>query len=536
MVTLEGLHAADRRFIGELASRLGREPAELLAECLVAGASPIRTVVRGGRFETLSLRELGPALRLHQDGDVLPFGLLDALVELDCTGLGLSALELEGLPRLRVLCCGDNHLTHLEPSDAPLLERLDCSANRLMVLDLRRNPALAEVDCSGNQLTAVLFAPRSALRLLRCARNELMVLDLGEQPVLEALHAFRNPLLALRMGSAPALHTLDCARGELTSLDLSGCPGLAHLDCARNRLDALDVAPCRELRHLDCSGNYVDRLDLTELSALQSVRCSANQLRELRLGAHPALDELLCAENRLRALDVSQCPALAVLECGGNELTALDLSGNPALCAVDARGNSLRDVQFAAPGLAHLLLSDNPLRAVDVRALPELCRFEVDARVEILAEEAQLRRLDGLRRSLEGVDLSELDTFALHAYAIALEGADEARMLEVIRHPRCDLGTALLLYWMNAPHYYLRYGSREEVEPFERPGWDLLVEIEQRVAEGFYQTAHIWFDPTHDKQIRSVRGYDWTRPVREARGPVRRSIPERMMEASRTSP
>ena len=99
-------------------------------------------------------------------------------------------------------------------------------------------------------------------------------------------------------------------------------------------------------------------------------------------------------------------------------------------------------------------------------------------------------------------------------------------------HPACDLGTALMVYWTSAPHYYLQYASRDEVEAYEVPGWDLVTGIEQRVESGFYASQEIWFDPRNDKQTRSVRGHDWTADDRLVRRPAKRSIPERMLQPS----
>ena len=75
-------------------------------------------------------------------------------------------------------------------------------------------------------------------------------------------------------------------------------------------------------------------------------------------------------------------------------------------------------------------------------------------------------------------------------------GHEELR--KVVRHPLCDLGTALLVYWRGSPGYYLQYASRQEAEPYERPVYGLVREIERRVKRGAFKTANFRYDPRKD--------------------------------------
>jgi hypothetical protein len=93
----------------------------------------------------------------------------------------------------------------------------------------------------------------------------------------------------------------------------------------------------------------------------------------------------------------------------------------------------------------------------------------------------------------------------LHAYASEFNwdcGCEEMR--DVIRHPLCDLGTALLIYWHAAPSWFLQYADRSEVGEHEIDTLTLIEEIEQRVRDQQYKTASQPFDPRND------RGTDWT--------------------------
>lgn len=523
-MTLDTLHDNDRRVLIDLAARLAQAPQEVLDRLTAAGDAR----VEGGRLVTLSLANLGlVASELRMDG-------LDALVALDVSGLGLEALGVDGLHRLAALRCADNRLPHLDVRGCPALERLTCSGNRLLVLDLRSNPMLRELDCAGNQLSGFLFPEVSRLEILRCPRNEILVLDLGNQPHLVELVCFRNPMVELRLSGAPRLGRLDCAHGELKTLPIGACPALVDLDCARNRLAALDLSPCRGLTRLDCAHNYLEALDVAALVDLRSLSCDGNQLRSLRLGSSPALDALSCAGNRLRTLDLSDCRALVEVCLSGNELEGLDMSSHASLCTLDASDNRIASLRVVAPGLAVLRLRGNPIAGVDVQGFPELWRLEVDPGVPVSGTEHQRW---ALAPPAADVAIEDMDAWALHAFARSIRGPHaEERLHAVVTSPRCDLGTALMVYWTSRPGYYLRYASRDEVEGFERPGWDLVETIERRVREGRYTGRAIWFDPRNDKQTRSVRGFDWTRETRAPTSPTGRAIPERMMAPSRPHP
>jgi hypothetical protein len=69
-------------------------------------------------------------------------------------------------------------------------------------------------------------------------------------------------------------------------------------------------------------------------------------------------------------------------------------------------------------------------------------------------------------------------------------------LLAIVRDPDCDRGTALRVYWMGRPEFYLQFSAREEASATEI--WDLLAEIERRMAERFYAHANVPFDPRCD--------------------------------------
>ena len=541
-IALDDLKSPDQDFVLWLARRLESEPeavlAQLLEETLEAGA--VSTRVEGGQFVALSLGAIGRSLRWTVDEEreiSLSVEALGDLEELDCAGLDLDGLHVFGLSRLTRLVCSDNRIRDLDLAGVPALQRIKCSGNKLMVLDLRSSPRLTHVDCAGNEISALLVPMPSRVETLLCGRNELMVLELGDQPQLRVLNCYRNALAQLTIDSAPQLRELDCARNDLTELILGDCRLLERVDCGRNRLGAVGLPVTPHLRSLRVGYNYIESLDLSAMGHLTEVMCGNNQLSALLLADHPLLTVLQCSGNRLTDLPLRGCRALEVLECAGNELTSLDLPGG-ALCALDCSGNSLQSLDTShCLGLARLYCGGNGLDEIDIRSNSEL--FVIDttgstASPKVVATDAQRHRILELRRrhglGTETDNIAGMNSWELHDFAASYNGGDvERRLLEVVQHPHCDKGTALMIYWTNAPHYYLRYASRDEVQPYEQDGWDLLHAIEERIRAEAFAHRDIWFDPHNDKQTRSIRGFDWTEDGTLTASPTKRVIPERLL-------
>ena len=527
--SIDALDSADRGFLTLIAT-LARLPLEALW-------ARIGAEVEGERLTTLDLSPLGGALRAAGPDRRLapPFAGLDALQRLDVTGLGLDSVDVRWLPELRVLRCGDNRLRELDVSANTGLEELDCAGNQLMVLDVRALTALRVLRCASNGLGALVLPTGEATSLVEvdASRNQLMVLELGVQPALVTLKAFRNALVELSLTGAPELVTLDLARNELTALSLPELPALRELVVARNRLDALPLQAVPRLERLVAHGNLLPELPLAGLLGLRVVSAAHNQLREVGLGELPSLVALDVGSNRLGSLSLAGCGALAELRCPHNELTALDLSATPELALLDCTANRLPALQVGAcERLVELRCGGNPLSALDLQANRRLWRLTAPEGVELEIRAAQAARLASGQRvdaAVRGDDLSNLGRFELHALAVALRATPhDERLLEIVMHPECDLGTALLVYWTRSPGYYQRFARREEVPAYAQQAWDLLRSIEARVASGAYGPAQVAFDPRDDRQTRSVRGVDWTE--REGAG-----LPAFMQVAARPS-
>jgi len=114
------------------------------------------------------------------------------------------------------------------------------------------------------------------------------------------------------------------------------------------------------------------------------------------------------------------------------------------------------------------------------------------------------------------------DAEELHLYADGFNwdtGVEELR--RVTRHPLCDRGTALLIYWRGGPGWYAQYSDRAEIRNAdEADGYDLSHEIERLIIQGRFATYRFHYDPTND------RGTDLTRGPSDV--PQVRQIPREM--------
>ncbi len=143
--------------------------------------------------------------------------------------------------------------------------------------------------------------------------------------------------------------------------------------------------------------------------------------------------------------------------------------------------------------------------------------------------ESQLQRVQRMLRD-ECESEAELHQFLdtatdpeeLHLYADGFNwDAGVGPLRRVIRHPLCDRGTALLIYWRGSPGYMARFADRSETRhPDQADHFDLLREIEQKMMAGHFPSQRFSYNPTND------RGTNLT--ARHAGGPQKRPIPQEM--------
>ncbi|MBW2526866.1 MAG: DUF4274 domain-containing protein [Deltaproteobacteria bacterium] len=93
-------------------------------------------------------------------------------------------------------------------------------------------------------------------------------------------------------------------------------------------------------------------------------------------------------------------------------------------------------------------------------------------------------------------------------------------MQQLVRHPHCDAGTALMVYWRARPEYYRAYAAVDDVPEREREQDALIRDIEARFAAGSFETREMPYDPRAAGQLGL---YD--------ERPVKRKLPDVMYRA-----
>jgi len=106
--------------------------------------------------------------------------------------------------------------------------------------------------------------------------------------------------------------------------------------------------------------------------------------------------------------------------------------------------------------------------------------------------------------------LGEEDEFDLEAAVADLQTSEQLHLFvynwnwdsgveplfSVIRHPQCDKGTALYVFWLTDPVYLFdQYGEGDQPRDWEQEYYNLVVEIRDRFRAGNYALENISCDP-----------------------------------------
>ena len=76
-----------------------------------------------------------------------------------------------------------------------------------------------------------------------------------------------------------------------------------------------------------------------------------------------------------------------------------------------------------------------------------------------------------------------------------------SRLKQILENPLCERATALRIYWMGSPQYYLQYHDRNLVRDYELEAWDFLRWIEEQYAGVGFVDGDIYYSPpskTHE--------------------------------------
>lgn len=156
------------------------------------------------------------------------------------------------------------------------------------------------------------------------------------------------------------------------------------------------------------------------------------------------------------------------------------------------RANTRSEVLMQAHAASEKLSKSRHQYLLDVADDAWISRFEHKDDEDAFKKEC--RKWEKLRREfLKSVD----KPLELHCFTCnynALRGMKP--LIHLVKHPLCDAGTALRLFWINDPVYYSQYATISEC-PYdeERDAMKLLNVIKRRFKSNDFKSRKIYFDP-----------------------------------------
>lgn len=283
-----------------------------------------------------------------------------SLIELDCSGNYLEALDVSNMIYLERLNCSSNYLLTNDVNDVNgllnttgtvSLTELYCASNNLSNLDTSLNTNLQLLDCADNNLEILNISGNLVLRELNCSNNNLTTLDISSNAVLESANCNSNQLNNLTTSGInnTSLTNLSCASNDLSTLLVNNYEALENLNCRSNTLTQIDVTSNTALSFLSLTNNQISDINLLNNLVLVEVSVSQNSLTQLNITANDILENLNCSFNEITQLDLGLNSFLKVLSCTNNQLTDLDLSSN----------SDLIEANFSSNMISSLTLSNN---------------------------------------------------------------------------------------------------------------------------------------------------------------------------------
>lgn len=121
-----------------------------------------------------------------------------------------------------------------------------------------------------------------------------------------------------------------------------------------------------------------------------------------------------------------------------------------------------------------------------------ISRFE--QKDDAVAFEKECRKWEKLRREFPRSIDKPLEIHCFTCNYNASQGMKP--LIHLVKHPLCDAGTALRLFWINDPVYYSQYETISECQyDEERDAMRLLNAIERRFKNNDFKSRKIYFDP-----------------------------------------
>ncbi len=121
-------------------------------------------------------------------------------------------------------------VSEIDVTGMPTLEYLDVQGEKLSVLEVSQNPALEYLDCAANNISSLEVTGNSALTFLRCGMNNFSVVDLSGLANLTAVsYDVGTPLSSFNVTGCTALAQIILQGTTIAPDNIVGLSGLGAL-------------------------------------------------------------------------------------------------------------------------------------------------------------------------------------------------------------------------------------------------------------------------------------------------------------------
>jgi hypothetical protein len=282
----------------------------------------------------------------------------------------------------------------------------------------------------------------------------------------------------------PQLKRLFVHNSNAESFLLTGCPLLENIStrgCYEIR--GLDFSKNPLLREITVMFNKLEELDITENSLLEEVYTSSKYLKTIKISPGGRLRRLSAQQGSYSSLPLGNCPCLRQLAVCFSEMDRLDT--------------------LLLPNLMELRVGHGQIKELDISGLSLLQEFipfemQID---RLLCNEMQamtfkfLKKLSKLKPSEEQSRyIKRVELFQKAVNHNWDEGF--AKLNAILKNPLCDRATALAIYWMGQPGYFLQYEKANEVSVSNRKHYNFIKKLEKRILEGEFLENQLPLDPS----------------------------------------
>ncbi len=239
---------------------------------------------------------------------------------------------------------------------------------------------------------------------------------------------------------------------------------------------------------------------------------------EIRDGHFVSLNLFLKLKILPRIPGLENLAHLRRLNCSSHSLELLDLHGLRELETLDCSSHSVKVFRIDITGCDRL---------VDVEYTPTVV-WAKPHWATLVCTELQKRILFPTAR--KGFEIVPSSPAEMHARVARYNWDWGLGPLKwIAKHPQCDRGTALMIYWQGSPRWYAQYGAAKDAPSYEKQQLQMLRAIERRFLEDGYESNDFPFDPQNDTSGGGTM--DWTAED-DPEGEVKHPVPEEMCRPS----